>query len=62
MRKTEYEIKKCQDCLCHLLVNDQEEFCLQYEEEIPSSNIALKDRTSKPDFCKLSKIIMEFTE
>jgi len=59
MKKTEWQIKGCQDCFCHILVSDIEEFCLQYEREIPSLNIALKDRTSKPDFCKVEKIIME---
>jgi len=62
MQRVEYKIKTCQDCFCHILVSDIEEFCIQYEEEIPSLNIALKDRISKPDFCKLSKIIMEFEE
>jgi len=57
MNKTEFEVKKCQDCLCHILVSEIEEFCSQYEEEIPSL-----DGESKPDFCKLSKIIMEFEE
>ena len=59
MSKTEFKINKCQDCLCKIDVWDEGSFsnyfCLQYEEEI-------SDKNSKPDFCKLSKIIMEFTE
>ena len=57
MNKFEFKINKCQGCLCRILVTDQEEFCLQYEEEIPSL-----DGESKPDFCKLLKITMEFEE
>ena len=54
-----FEIKKCEDCLCKINVWDEGEFsnyfCLQYEEEI-------SDENSKPDFCKLSKITLEFKE
>jgi len=57
MKKVEFEIKKCTDCHCHIIVHDVYEFCLQYEEEIPPL-----DGESKPDFCKLLKVIMEFEE
>jgi len=61
-QRAEFKIKTCQDCPYHILVSDIEEYCIQYAEEIPSLDIALKDRNSKPDFCKLSKIILEFEE